>query len=181
MSNPDTNAGGVASMRSLAPALYLMAILLVVYPLLQVSAGMDSIDPGELRWRYGAVGLLMDGSLLPLLGGLIAVATAHLLDHRRVQVTLQALGGLLLVGLAVMAAMFILDAVQLRASVRAEVIPLYDRLSLKALVMLLTDMLFVGILSYSSFLTTRRLRRAERAARRAPAHPEIRVPTPTQR
>lgn len=181
MSASDTSAGDPARIRGLAPAIYLMAGLLVAYPLLQVSAGMDSVAPGEVRWRYGAVGLLMDGSVLPLLGGLVAVVTAHLLGHRRLQAALQVLGALLFVALTVMGAMFVLDAVQLRASVRPEVIPLYDRLSLKALVMLLTDMLFVGMLTYASFRTTRRRERAERAARHSRAHPEIRVPSPTQR
>jgi hypothetical protein len=181
MTTPDLNPSGVDRLRGLAPATYLMAVLLVMYPLLQVSAGMDSFSPGEVRWRYGATGLLMDASLLPLFGALLALGTAHLFDQRRTQVALQALGGILLVLMAVMTGLFVLDALQLRGSVRPEVIPLYDRLSLKALAMLITDMLFLGTLSYTSFLATRRIRRAERAARRAPAHPEIRVPTPSQR
>ena len=176
MNYTETAAKDVTRLRGLAPAFYLLSVLLIVYPLLEVSAGMASFSPTEVRWRYGTVGLLMDGSLLPLAGVLLAVTTAHLLGHQRTQPALQLLGGVVLAVMALTAAMFVLDAIQLRASVRTEVMPLYDRLSLKALAMLLANMLFVATVSYSSFLTSRRIRRAENAARRGPSHPRIRVP-----
>ena len=102
----------------IAPAAYLVAFALVVIPIFDAS--MTAFPPHfhDARWRFGIVGLLSNAVLFPVLGALIAVATAALLEHRKTQ---RALGALALVAVAVCVVafgMFVLDALQTRAAVR---------------------------------------------------------------
>lgn len=99
-----------------APA-YAVAALLVLTPTGDFLSGVWPWRPGALDWRFASSGLLSGFLLTPLLGILLAVGVAAARGHERV---LRVLGLLTLIAatlwLLILAA-FILDAVQLHASI----------------------------------------------------------------
>ncbi|HEX8360748.1 MAG TPA: hypothetical protein VF613_11590 [Longimicrobium sp.] len=110
-----------ARLRSLAPPLYLLALLMCVVPLVDLVAALRPYQLGSAHWRYGAIGLLGNALMLPLAGLVIATATAVLLEHTR---TRRALAYLSLAGAAMLLVTmgdFTLDALQIRTSLPGEV------------------------------------------------------------
>jgi hypothetical protein len=99
-----------------APA-YAVAALLVLTPTGDFLSGVWPWRPRALAWRFASSGLLSGFLLTPLLGVLIAVTIAALRGHDRV---LRVLGLVTLIAATVwllILAAFILDAVQLHASI----------------------------------------------------------------
>ncbi len=88
---------------------------------------------GDLRWRYGAVGLLSGFLLTSLLGMALAVLTAVALRHRRVLAVLFPLNVATAVFLLAAAGMFGLDVLQVRVTVPMESRSLFDVGAMKAL------------------------------------------------
>ena len=106
--------------RQIAWPAYLVAIAIVVIPLADVATSLYPWRFLEARWRFGAVGLVSNSLLIPMLGVLIAYVTAVILDHRT---TRRIIGGVSFAAMAlclVALVMFGLDAVQTRAGVRPE-------------------------------------------------------------
>jgi hypothetical protein len=99
-----------------APA-YAVAALLVLTPTGDFMSGVWPWRPGALDWRFASSGLLSGFLLTPLLGVLIAVTVAAARGHDRV---LRTLGLMTLIAATIwllILAAFILDAVQLHASI----------------------------------------------------------------
>lgn len=99
-----------------APA-YAVAALLVLTPTGDFMSGVWPWRPGALDWRFASSGLLSGFLLTPLLGVLIAVTVAAARGHHRV---LRTLGLMTLIAATIwllILAAFILDAVQLHASI----------------------------------------------------------------
>jgi len=105
------------SNKSLSRAGYLIATLLVAIPLFDASASVWPPHLGDERWRFGAVGALSNLTLVPLLGFLLALFIATMLDHRRVRRFVGIICGILGAILAAMAVLFILDYFQTRTMV----------------------------------------------------------------
>lgn len=106
--------------RQLAGPAYLTSAALIILPLVDSSTSLYPWNVGDPRWRFGALGLYSNALILPILGVLIAHVTAASLRHpivRRVIGVGAAVAGALLVGSL---AIFALDALQTRASVRPE-------------------------------------------------------------
>ena len=141
---------------SVARATYLVAILLIVGPLLDLAASVWPLSPGSVAWRFAATGLLSKALLVPLLGSLAAVIAALVLDHRRfLQVTSGVNAGIaiLLIGITIA---FVLDTVQLRSGVAPQVKTEYDVAALWALVNLVLVGAAVGGLGIGGFKASRR-------------------------
>jgi hypothetical protein len=111
----------------LAGAVYLTAALLAVIPVFDLLSTVWPLQPRNLSWRYGFLGLLGNFFLTPMLGGVLASATAALLRHtltlRVLSFAYIGLAALLAVGLL----LFAMDVVQLRAQLTEDVIPNYQR------------------------------------------------------
>lgn len=101
--------------RRFAAAAYLLAALLVLFPVFDVVAAAWPIRLGMVNWRYGTVGLFSRVLVTPLLGLLLACGVAVALDQMRVLRVLAVLNGAVAVALLVVITLFMLDAVQLRA------------------------------------------------------------------
>ncbi len=104
------------SLRRIAPGAYLVAVLLFLITAVDYLGNAWPFLPGEVNWRYGVVGMVSTYLLSPLLGCLIASATAAWLPQPRVSKLLGLimwLGALLL--LAALAA-FVLDSLQVRGA-----------------------------------------------------------------
>jgi hypothetical protein len=116
-----TSPERVTSMaRRLAPCLYLLAVILIVVPLFDAASTTLPFRPGNVQWRFGAVGLFSNTLLTPGLGYLLAVVTAVMLQHVRTQRALAILSWVAIVALAGLLVMFTLDALQTRSLVRPE-------------------------------------------------------------
>lgn len=104
----------------LTGAAYCVGALLIVVSLFDYAVGVWPFAPGQIEWRYGAVGLLAGYTLTPLLGGLILSVAAATAGHRG---TLRGLGIWHLVvalGLVLLIGSFSLDALQVRRDTDAE-------------------------------------------------------------
>ena len=116
----------------IARALYFVAFLLVVTPLMDLVANVYPFSPGDFRWRYGAGGLLSGFLMTPLLGVTLGIAVAAVREHRlalRVQGSLAVAAAVLLLAVA---GLFALDALQLRREAAADIASQFDTAILKA-------------------------------------------------
>ena len=105
-----------------ARALYPLALAVAIFPLADMVARLVPIHLGNAQWRFGAVGLVLSGSLVMMMLGLALLGfTASEHAHRKVlgplAVAAFAIVGAILVALI----LFALDAIQLRPIVRPEV------------------------------------------------------------
>ncbi|MCH7532009.1 MAG: hypothetical protein IIB36_09680 [Gemmatimonadetes bacterium] len=142
--------------RSVARAVYLVAILLVVGPLLDLVASVWPLSPTSVAWRFAATGLLSKALLVPLLGSLAAVVAALVLEHRRfLRLLSYANAGIaiLLIGATIE---FVLDTVQLRSGIAPEVTSEYDVAAVRAVVNLVLVGAALGGLGISGFRASRR-------------------------
>jgi hypothetical protein len=94
---------------------YLVAAMLVLFPLIDLATAALPINIRSVQWRFGIVGLLSGGLVTPILGILLALVIAVLADRKlalRILGILAAFGGaMILLSLP----LFILDAIQMRA------------------------------------------------------------------
>ena len=132
--------------RQLAPGAYLVAAVLVVFPLFDSGFSLSPWRIMSSQWRFGAVGLLSNTLMIVALGAFIAVATAVTLNHDRTRRILGITSWILAVVLLVAIAAFALDAVQARPQIRTEVLYSYQVASFTAEVKLL-----MGALSFALF------------------------------
>jgi hypothetical protein len=112
---------------------YLVALLLVLMPLWDILARNWPIQPGNERWRFATLGPAFNAMVTPLLGVFLAMVLAVLLDHRRTLKTLGAVTIAAAVGSLAALGLFTLDYLQLRASVTAEAIAMWDAAGRKAI------------------------------------------------
>ena len=68
--------------------LYLFAATLVFWPLADLTLSIYPLQPADLQWRYGAIGLLSSYLHTPMIGGVLAGATAWYTGHAGVLRTL---------------------------------------------------------------------------------------------
>lgn len=99
---------------------YGIAAILVLLPMLDLAANVWPWNPGNTGWRYGSYGIMAGFLLSPLTGLALGLATSSVFRHRRVRKVLAAVAGL--AGLVVVTAsvLYVLDALQIRASVPTE-------------------------------------------------------------
>ncbi len=161
------------ALESLASPLYLLALLLVATPLVDVVANVWPLRLGDVGWRYGAVGVSSGYVLTPLLGVALACLLAIALRQRTMLRVLVIVCIVAAIVLVVAALDFGLDAIQVRHNVPAT--PALARWSFdvgvaKAVFKHLTAaaaLLWLG-------LATRRVRRAAGASsERAPTPPLV--------
>lgn len=100
--------------------LYFVAFLLVVFPLVDFGLNVWPLRFAEVSWRYGTVGLLAQFLLTPLLGLAIAWAIAELNDDRGIRLFLTVTCALAAVVLVVSLLEFVLDVLQMSATVAPE-------------------------------------------------------------
>lgn len=109
--------------RPLALAGYPIALLLIITSLLDTFPKILPADFGSRDWRYGALGLVFNSMVTPLLGLAIAAASAIVARHRG---TLRLISGvfLALAALAVIGGLlFIVDFTALASSLSERVTP----------------------------------------------------------
>lgn len=102
---------------ALAGPLYAVAALLIVVPLVDFVLSVPAPELSNIQWRFAAVGLLSGYTLTPILGLAMAFVIAAFLKQYAIQRLLLAACLSIAAILIVLAAGFLLDALQLRGSV----------------------------------------------------------------
>jgi hypothetical protein len=159
--------------RSLTRTGYGLAALLVVLPVLEPVVTLLPPQPGQIGWRLQAFGVLSQSLALPLAGGVVALVTAFLLEHRRTMRALAAGALTAALLLTAAAALFVLDLVQYRGSVPTELAEYYRAagvIYLSVFVLAVAFLAWIGAAAWragraSPSLPTRRRRRTRGAAR----------------
>ena len=113
-------------LRKLTAPAYFVAALLVILPVLDFLTNVWPLQPGQAVWRYGSAGLLSGFVLTPLLGVLVALALAAASEHARALGVLAVLSIVVAVGFVLVAGVFVLDALQVRASVPPQRRPQFE-------------------------------------------------------
>lgn len=153
------------SARPLAWCLHALGLLLVAAPLLDLAAGIGSLNPGAVPWRFGAAGLLSGALVLPILGmGMMLLAAVALEQPRLARLVGVKAGVLMLIIIGVMV-MFALDALQVRSQVPQDAKRAFDLATIKALLTFGLEILVLATLSVNAFRAAR-LVAARQAARK---------------
>jgi hypothetical protein len=103
-----------------AGPLYFLAFLLIVIPILDFAPNVWPFEFGAVSWRYGTVGLFANYTMTPVLGFVVLVCTAAWMEE---MLLLRITGwGLLLWAVLLLGTtlLFVLDALQIRATVPPE-------------------------------------------------------------
>ena len=104
-------------LKKLAAPAYFVAALLVALPALDFLTNVWPLQPGQAVWRYGSAGLLSGFVLTPLLGVLVALAVAAACEHGRALSVLGIVSVVVAVLFVLLTGLFVLDGLQVRASV----------------------------------------------------------------
>jgi hypothetical protein len=165
----------MSRIRSLAVPAYLMAALLVLFPLGDTLLTVWPLRLGTVSWRFGAVGIFSRAMMTPLLGLLLALAVAALAKHSRARRGIALLAGLQALVLLIVIPLFALDTLQMRSQVRPEALAGVDVASTIAATKLLLTAVVAAALCAAGVRRTRwdaqrsgRVRRAAGAGRHIP-------------
>jgi hypothetical protein len=110
-----------------------LAFALFITPLLDASSRILPMRPGEVGWRFGAMGIVFNTLVTPLLGLFLAMLAAAVLEHRRTLRTLSVASYVATVVVALSLVLFVFDYLQARAGVVADRRNAVDVVSWKAL------------------------------------------------
>jgi hypothetical protein len=102
---------------ALAGPLYAIAALLIVVPAVDFVLSVPAMEAGNVQWRFAAVGLLSGYMLTPVLGLALAFVVSAMLKQHNVQRLLVILCLTMAFALIVMSMGFMLDVLQIRATV----------------------------------------------------------------
>ena len=102
----------------------ILALALVVIPLADTAAGLWPLQPANPHWRFGAFGVLSRALLLPALGAMLLLGLS--LGHRRRRLLLGVVFGATALLMCAGLGLFALDALEVRAAVRPELLRTFD-------------------------------------------------------
>ena len=106
--------------------LYFFTFILIFWPIADLITNVWPLQPGNVQWRYGFMGLLAGFLHTPILGLALAMSLAYAMKHGR---TLRMLSAINLIGAAGLLAallVFPLDVVQLESAVPTEGLPSFQ-------------------------------------------------------
>ena len=149
----------------LGPPAYILAAILILFPVLDVLTAVWPFQPGSVTWRFSAVGLLIRVAVTPLLGLVAAYAAALLLGHARILRLLSAASGVTLLVLAVILGVFVMDGMQMRTMVSADAGTRFRAGAVAALGKAGLGLLFLTLLAMSQWRAGGALEREQRLTR----------------
>jgi len=141
--------------RALMGSLYMVALGLVVAPLAGTLVSVWPVQIGVVSWRFGAAGMFSRGLLTSLMGLLLAGGAAIVFGHRRTLRAVAVASGLASIALLCAAGLLLLDAAQLRGSVRPQSLPAYHVAAAGALVKILYAWLVTALMAVGGWKTSR--------------------------
>jgi hypothetical protein len=120
--------------RTVVGVLVPVALLLIASPLADLVAALVPMRPGEVSWRFGAYGLLINALVTPIVGLAIIEIVGGLQHRARLMAIMAAVCGLLALVLVGGFALFLLDYLQLRQAVGRLARGPYDSAAIKAMI-----------------------------------------------
>jgi hypothetical protein len=133
--------------QSVLAAIYPIAALLTVTPLINAIVGTWPLRFASVSWRFGLTGMLLDGLITPLLGLALLIGVAAVLDHRVVLRVVSGAAVLAGAALSLAVVVFLLDYIELRATVAGTNAGGMDAAALKASLMAVVgvpSLIFLG-------------------------------------
>ncbi len=146
-------------LKHLTTPLLLFAVLLIVVPAMELADAVWPVGLGNAEWRFGAVGLLSNTLLEPLLGSAIIIVVATLSDKRRILVNMSVINGLAALLLFVAIPLFMLDSIELRSRVPPEATLRFDVAASKAVFVHGLAVIVLAGLSFAGLKSSKRLDR----------------------
>lgn len=123
----------LAQQRKLATPAYIVAVAFMVLPVFdQMMQLAPTLALHNARWRYGALGMMSNMLLLPLLGMTLAFALSAVFEHRRWQRVLSIVAVVGAVFVVVAMGVFALDAIEVRSLMRKEMLSSWSVATLTA-------------------------------------------------
>jgi hypothetical protein len=119
------------ALEPLARPFYVLAAILILLPAADFVGTVAPTQWGEMRWRFGMLGILSGFLLTPLFGSVVTMAMAAMMEHRRVQLAASFVNGLLGTIILAAFALFVLDSVQIRAQVGPDSVRAFDLVVLR--------------------------------------------------
>ena len=141
--------------RPLVSAAYVVALLMIVLPLIEVMLSVWPLRFGQTAWRFGTVGLLSQAATTPLVGAILFFATAFFLGHRKTVLGAGVVTGILSVVLLGAIPLFALDAIQMRSQVQANTLRAFDISAMLATIKLAGLFVVAALLTAGAFKTAR--------------------------
>lgn len=138
--------------RPLAPAAYLTAAALVMFPLYDSAVNLVPWTLGSAQWRFGAIGVLSNTLMIVCLGALLAVGAAILSNQLRARRVLGAAAWVLALLLLLAIAAFAMDALQAGRQIRVDLLPAYRSASVTAELKLIVGLLTFALLARATRL-----------------------------
>jgi hypothetical protein len=118
----------------LTTSAYLVAITLILYPILDTVLAVWPLRATESTWRFGATGLLSRTLMTSSLGLLLTMVIALVAGHRMALRAASVASAVAAVTLLALTGMFMLDALQTRATVNPQAKTAFDVASAVALI-----------------------------------------------
>lgn len=146
----------------LASPWYLIAFMLAILPVFELGASVASFEPGDLRWRFGAVGLI--SGIIPgvSMGLFMAIAGAYFFRHPWTLRVLSVLTVLLALTLLALLGTFTLDALQVRNEVVPQAVKAFTTASIRAVLSIGVGTVVLAVLGFTGFRLASRQRLATR-------------------
>lgn len=154
------------SYRPLLRSLYPLGVLIILTSLVEPTLRVMPFNVSNVAWRFGAVGFFSTAVIGVVFGLAILMLVAAMLDHRGV---LRFLGaGTIAVGgiVGIVLVFFVLDTLQVRATVNPELIANFDTTVIRAtltLAVMIPVSLWMGSAGWRSTQREARVRRSEGA------------------
>lgn len=148
--------------RLLLAAGYGLAALLVVVPVSDTLLKVLPIHLGEIRWRFGAAGLMSNVLMTPLFGLALGSGIALFARNRRILRALSVLVGANVLFLLAISGNFVFDALQMRSQARPEAKVNFDLASVQALLKMTLVAVVGALLAIGAWRASRRSGSAER-------------------
>lgn len=147
--------------RHLTLPMTVLALLLMIFPMIEVFVTSLPMRIGVAQWRFGVEGLVTNGLFFPLIGILLLLAAAgHAESPRRMTVVFW-VGVFMAVALLALMASFTLDALQLYAVIPAKTRPSFRHAVGLALARAFLAVLTLGVVAAAA----KRMSREARPAR----------------
>jgi len=124
----------VSALRIMAWPVYAAGFLTIVLPLADLLASVWPLRVGQVEWRFGTLGQLSGVTLTPVLGMILCMTAAALLEHRVMQRILAVVNVLVAVLLFAFIVIFAFDWLQYRAAAPPEARTGMDVGSIKAII-----------------------------------------------
>jgi hypothetical protein len=152
-------------LRRLAAPSYIAAASLIFFPIFdQLMQLVSTAKIQDARWRFGAVGLLSNMLILPIVGLVIVLVLAAALDHRAFQRVMAVLCAIGAFGLVLATGLFMLDAIQVRGLMRPEAASSWGVATGTAVIKLIVAVLALIGFAIASFRNSKTVKPVARAS-----------------